>query len=32
MAVLSGRKLWQFFDEDQLPYLYKSHQDDSFGE
>ena len=32
MTVLSGRKLWQFFDEDQLPFLYPSHQDDSFGE
>jgi len=31
MAVLSGRKLWQFFDADQMPYLYRSHRDDSFG-
>ena len=31
MAVLSGRKLWTFFDENQLPLLYQSHQDDTFG-
>ena len=24
--MLSGRKLWQFFDESQLPLLYQSHQ------
>ena len=31
MSVLSGRKLWQFFDEAALPFLYPSHQDQSFG-
>ena len=28
MAVLSGRKLWQFFDEQAMPVLYPSVRDE----